>query len=330
MTKPEQNSLICGDCLSIMRTWRNNSVDLVFGSPPYQDARDVKSDPFPVFKHPEDWTRWMVQVVRESLRVCRGLVAFVVQGRTRNYSWSGTPALLMADLIRGGITLRDPLIYHRVGIAGSGGPDWLRHDCEFIICATSGGKLPWSDNTAMGHPPKWGPGGEMSHRLSDGARVNQWGGSEGKKIYGRNHDGSIDTRKRPSHKYSSKNQWGHSINSGATYKDERGRVRSKGKRPSHKYDAPVKANPGNLVSLKVGGGLMGSKHAHENEAPFPESLASFIIRSFCKPRGIVCDPFGGSFTTCAAAEKLGRSWIGIDIRESQVAIGRKRLEEIEQ
>ena len=27
------------------------------------------------------------------------------------------------------------------------------------------GKLPWSDNTACGHPPKWAPGGEMSHRL---------------------------------------------------------------------------------------------------------------------------------------------------------------------
>jgi hypothetical protein len=260
--------LILGDAIEEMRKMPSDSVHLVFGSPPYEDARTYGID-FNLKR--QAWVDWMVEVYRESLRVCKGLVAFVVEGKTRKYSYSGTPLLLSADLLRAGITLRKPPIFKRVGIPGSGGPDWLRNDYEFIVCATNGGKLPWSDNTAMGHPPKWGPGGEMSHRVSDGTRINQWG---------------------------------HSLNSGATTVRGDGVVRSHGRRPSHReikmisarnsdgtrdnekgevYVAPIKANPGNVVECIVGGGVMGSRLAHENEAPFPEKLAEFFVRSFCPP-----------------------------------------------
>jgi hypothetical protein len=40
---------------------------------------------------------------------------------------------------------------------------------EPIICCTRGGRLPWSDNTAMGHMPKYKPGGKLSHRKKDAA-----------------------------------------------------------------------------------------------------------------------------------------------------------------
>lgn len=72
---------------------------------------------------------------------------------------------------------------------------------------------------------------------------------------------------------------------------------------------------------------MGSSLAHENEAPFPESLADFFIRSFCPPGGIVMDPFSGSGTTAAAAIKSGRNYIAMDIRESQVDLTNRRCEE---
>lgn len=70
---------------------------------------------------------------------------------------------------------------------------------------------------------------------------------------------------------------------------------------------------------------MGSKYAHENEAPFPEQLAEFFVRSFCPPGGTVLDPFSGSGTTCAVAAKNGRQFIGIDIRDSQIELAKRRL-----
>jgi hypothetical protein len=100
-------------------------------------------------------------------------------------------------------------------------------------------------------------------------------------------------------------------------------------RPSHFDGLPVLANPGNVITCIVGGGVMGSKLAHENEAPYPEKLAEFFIRSFCPPGGTVLDPFSGSGTTGAVALRTGRSYIGIDVRESQVELTRRRLREVQ-
>ena len=262
-----------GDCLELMREMPDDSVDLVFTSPPYEAARtygigfNLKG---------QEWVDWAVERYVECCRVSRGLVAWVVEGQTKQFRWSATPALLMADLHRRGVKLRKPPAFHRVGIPGSGGPDWLRNDYEFIVCA-SGGKLPWSDSTAMGHPPKYAPGGEPSHRTKDGRRITQ-----------------ITTRV------------GDHI---------------KGQAFRH----PAIANPGNVISLSAGYGHMGSKLAHENEAPFPEKLAEFFVKSFCPPDGTVLDPFCGSGTTLKVAIKNGRQAIGYDIRQNQTILAGERV-----
>jgi len=96
------------------------------------------------------------------------------------------------------------------------------------------------------------------------------------------------------------------------------------------YDPPAIANPGNVVKCLVGGGQMGDKIAHENEAPFPEALAERWVLSYCPPGGIVLDPFGGSGTTGAVAAKNQRRYVMIDIRQSQCEIMRRRLDGLQQ
>lgn len=298
------------DCLEWMRRQPDNSVDLVFGSPPYEAARTYGIG---FNLRGQEWVDWMVERMIEMVRISKGLVAMVVEGQTRSFKYSAAPILLMADLHRAGITLRKPSIFHRVGIPGSGGPDWLRNDYEFIVCCTKGGKLPWSDNTAMGHPPKWGPGGQMSNRLSDGARVNQWGPVGSAKGMGRkDKHGEVRSTSRPSH---------------ITADRLHTKTKPNGEMEVQGYTVPVLANPGNVIKCIVGGGAMGSNLAHENEAPFPESLAEFFIRSFCPLEGVVLDPFSGSGTTVSVAAKCGRNGIGIDIRESQVELSERRIEE---
>ena len=96
------------------------------------------------------------------------------------------------------------------------------------------------------------------------------------------------------------------------------------------YLPPVLANPGNLIKgIKVGGGLMGHKLAHENEAPYPQKLAEWFIISHCEKGGVVLDPFSGSGTTVAAAATLGRQAIGFDLRLSQCDLGRRRVAEVQ-
>jgi site-specific DNA-methyltransferase (adenine-specific) len=98
-----------------------------------------------------------------------------------------------------------------------------------------------------------------------------------------------------------------------------------GSRKSAIYVDPEVCNPGNIISGLVGSGGMGWRDATRNEAPFPEWLAEFFIRSFCPRGGTVLDPFSGSGTTVSMAVKHGRNGVGIDARQSQVWLGETRL-----
>lgn len=304
-------TLIHGDALDVMPRVEADSIDMGFGSPPYQDARTYGID---AQRDCEEWVRWMLDVSQAASRACFGPVFWVVAGvtRKRNY-WPGPEGLSWEWWRRGGdCQLYRPCVYHRIGIPGSGGTDYLRADWEFVLCLKRPGELPFSDNTAMGHPPKWAPGGEMSHRLTDGQRRNQRGHSGA-----RQQDGprAITRRSRS------------------------------GKRSEGTYVPPVIANPSNLVQErytvdevaalleqassashhKVGSGQMGDPLAHKNEAPFPETLPEFYIRSFCPEGGTVLDAFAGSGTTLAVAREWGRRAIGIEIREEQCEIIVERL-----
>jgi site-specific DNA-methyltransferase (adenine-specific) len=251
------------DALKWLAGLPDDSADLLVTSPPYEDARLYSAAHTPLVG--QAWVDWMVECVRAGLRVTKGPVVFVVEGRTRKYRWSATPALLMADLHRAGVHLRKPPAYARRGIFGGGGPDYFRNDYEFCVVATRGGRLPWSCPTACGHPPLYPPGGPPSHRKRDGSRV------------------------------------------------------------SGVYTPPALANPGNVISGKVGGGHLGHELSHECDAPMPLWLALRFARTFCPPGGTVIDPFAGSGTTGHAAIEAGQFFRGCDNDPEMVALALRRL-----
>ena len=57
----------------------------------------------------------------------------------------------------------------------------------------------------------------------------------------------------------------------------------------------------------------------------PIGLYSRIILSSTKPGGVVLDPFAGCATTCVAAERLDRQWVGVDIWEKTKEVILKRM-----
>lgn len=69
----------------------------------------------------------------------------------------------------------------------------------------------------------------------------------------------------------------------------------------------------------------GSKESQNYPTQKPEALLERIIESSCPPDGIVADFFGGSGTTVAVAEKLGRKWISSDLGKFAIHTTRKRL-----
>jgi site-specific DNA-methyltransferase (cytosine-N4-specific) len=55
-----------------------------------------------------------------------------------------------------------------------------------------------------------------------------------------------------------------------------------------------------------------------HEARMPTALPEFFIKFLTEPRDLVLDPFAGSNTTGAAAEKLKRRWISVEARDEYI------------
>ena len=58
----------------------------------------------------------------------------------------------------------------------------------------------------------------------------------------------------------------------------------------------------------------------------PLSLMKCLVSLVTRENAIVLDPFAGSGTTCLAAKKLNRHYVGIEINSNYAEIARKRLE----
>ncbi len=361
-----------GEVPAALKQLPDRSVDMCLFSPPYLEARMYKEDGknLGIMRKCEAWVEWMIDVIAECHRVTKGPVFCVCAGSTKKFNYQpGPEGLLYEWWKRGGdCQVYRPCFYHRVGIPGSGGKDFLRGDVEYILCFKHAGILPFADNTACGHPPKWAPGGAMSHRMTDGTRVNQWGktGDTSEQDAQRRQNGERQSAERPSHetvtvaegkkRLGSQNLKG-SLPPTSPSEGAGGRRVTRGHKEgdtqnSDSYTPPVKANPGNVQEqtytftateladllaaaemgnwkhCKVGGNLLGHELAHSNEAPYPLTLCEWLVLPFCPPGGVVLDPMMGSGTTGHACLKHGRRFLGFDLRESQCTLSRRRLESV--
>ena len=111
-----------------------------------------------------------------------------------------------------------------------------------------------------------------------------------------------------------------------------------GKRPSEHHIGKksfLKNNagaiPSNLITLantQASSDYLNYCRTHKlqpHPARMPSGLAEFFIKFLTKPRKLVLDPFAGSNTTGAAAEKLGRRWIAIEPNELYLEGSRGRF-----
>jgi site-specific DNA-methyltransferase (adenine-specific) len=64
-------------------------------------------------------------------------------------------------------------------------------------------------------------------------------------------------------------------------------------------------------------------------APFPEDLPRRTIELYTYHGDVILDPFCGSGTTCIAAKKLGRRYVGYEINPEYVKLAEERLKKVE-
>lgn len=111
-----------------------------------------------------------------------------------------------------------------------------------------------------------------------------------------------------------------------------------GKRPSEHHIGKTSfltkhagAIPSNLITMantQASSDYLNYCREHKlqpHPARMPSGLAEFFIKFLTKPKTLVLDPFAGSNTTGAAAEKLGRNWLAIEPTESYLDGSRGRF-----
>ena len=78
-----------------------------------------------------------------------------------------------------------------------------------------------------------------------------------------------------------------------------------------------------VYALQTMGGAKGERLGYPTQKP--EALLDRIIQASSNEGDVVLDPFCGCGTAIAAAQKLNRQWIGIDITHLAVALMKNRL-----
>ncbi|HEY0429020.1 MAG TPA: site-specific DNA-methyltransferase [Pyrinomonadaceae bacterium] len=89
-----------------------------------------------------------------------------------------------------------------------------------------------------------------------------------------------------------------------------------------KWVGREKAFPTNVLHLAS----ECSNRSHS--AAFPESLPTWFIKLFSETGDVILDPFSGSGTTCVAAKKINRQYIGIELQEDYCKIAADRIQKI--
>lgn len=105
---------------------------------------------------------------------------------------------------------------------------------------------------------------------------------------------------------------------------------------SRKNLAAGRNTPAGISGRRPGGGFTidaekysgGDVQAGSGASIFDPVLCELMYCWFCPPGGLVLDPFAGGSVRGIVASKLGRRYVGIELREDQVVANREQVERI--
>ena len=126
------NKVHCADCLEIMATFPDNSIDLTVTSPPYDNLRDYKGYTFDF----EGIAKELYRVTKEG-----GVVVWVVGDATIKGSETGSSFKQALYFIKCGFRLHDTMIYEKNGSSFPSRRDGNRYTqiFEYMFVFSKGG-----------------------------------------------------------------------------------------------------------------------------------------------------------------------------------------------
>lgn len=269
------NKIVCGDCLEVMRTLNNGSINFVMTSPPYADQ--IKDYGEVVKKiQPNDYVNWFIPRAKEIYRILSEDGSFVLNisdkldGKFQNiYVFKLVVAL--CDEV-GFHLVRDYVWYNpatppNVFSRGTMGRTKKSHEYCFWFSK--------SETWTFDMNPIRKPYSDSMKKIINGEVIH----------------GTRDENTRPSrHNFDLSHKW-----------DDHG-----GADPGSVLTISNTGSNGAINRLCK---ELGIKHP----ARYPEKLVEFFLLSGTKAGDVVLDPFSGAGTTSVVAKKMGRQSIGIEV-----------------
>lgn len=155
------------DCTKELAQFDDNSIDLVFGSPPYAEKGERYLGR-PTKWTTDDWIDWMLKLTMEAVRVSNGYVIWVANGAVRNGRYLPACEGLIWKAHEQGLICERPCIWHKN--APPNRRDWFGNDWEYVVAFKSAAKNLYFDWEAVAEPPKYKSGGRFRQRAANGNR----------------------------------------------------------------------------------------------------------------------------------------------------------------
>lgn len=303
--KLENRTILQGQVLENLSKLPSGFFNCIVTSPPYYDVRDYAEDgQWGKEKDPAMYLEHLRQLMSSLWRVLKsdGVAWINIGDCIIDESWYGFPEFFFANCRRAGwISVTKPIWFKRNAMPLST-PKRLSPKYEpFYGFAKSKDWYFNLDNVRVPVLTK------VTKKFN--LRVR-----EGKK-------GKLSAKYGKKYKASEAEKLNHN-KLGEKKQDQVGRGHYTGfnGRYDHEKVSKLGKNPGDVLDITVKP-IKTLKHY----AYFPTELPEFCISATCPENGWVLDPFMGSGTTAIAAERLGRKWVGIELKESYINESKKRI-----
>jgi site-specific DNA-methyltransferase (adenine-specific) len=159
------NKIICGDAVTELKKFPDNSIDLVVTSPPYDGIRKYNGFNFDLHATGKE----IYRVLKEG-----GVAVMVIQDQTKNFGKSLTSFRTIIDWCDSfGFKLFETVIYRKYGAEGAWWNKRFRVDHEYIPIFLKGERPQYFDKKHLKIPSKHG-GKTMTGggtRLTNGIRI---------------------------------------------------------------------------------------------------------------------------------------------------------------
>ena len=325
-----KNTIFCGDCLSVLKSLPDNSIDCCVTSPPYYALRDYGCDgQIGLEETPEKYIERLCEVFSEVRRVLTpegtlwlnigdsyngnkvGNIEVVKNkkvsesndfhkklcGGAKPKDLIGIPWMLAFALRSQGWYLRQDIIWHKPNPMPESVTDRCTKSHEYIFLMSKSQKY-YFDYEAIQEP------------CADQSRTNYACGNRTNGINKDRNDNDFGER--------SKN-----------WKPRTKNCQYDGQKPNSFHLSRENGEPDKeyYVRNKRDVWSVNVKPCSEAHfATYPFELIKPCILAGCPENGIVLDPFMGSGTTAIVARSLNRNYLGVELNPEYIKIAHKRLE----